>query len=250
MFFISSCSAITGTSPKQAVQLKPQSIQPQKTDAAEAIIYGLKNRNSALKTFKGTGTIKLYNKGIRQTTRLAWAGSLPDKIRIEILSLAGRPDLSIAGNGRKLYFLFHQNRKIYKKAFNADLNKLISIPVKTTEIITLLSGRIPILKYKTALFKKTPAPNTSVIILKNAEEEILEKIFLAANEKDVRRIEIFNPKGSLRYAAAFNGIRKINAYSVPTGFELSDKDAVVHISIDKYWTDIIIDQSVFTLGNE
>ncbi len=250
MFFISSCSSITGTIPKPTVQLKHQSIQSKKTDAAEAIIYGLKNRNSTLKTFKGTGTIKLYNKGIRQTTRLAWAGSLPDKIRIEILSLAGRPDLSLAGNGRKLYFLFHQNRKIHKKAFNADLDKLISISVKATDIITLLSGRIPVLKYKTALLKKTPASNTSVIILKNAEEEILEKIFLAANEKDVRRIEVFNHGGSLRYAADFNGIRKINAYSVPTGFELADKDAVVHIAIDKYWTDIIIDQSVFTLGNE
>ena len=178
---------------------------------------------------------------------MAWAGSLPDKIRMEILSAAGRPDLSIAGDGKKLYFLFHHNKKFYKKSFNTGLNKIISIPIKITDIIALLAGRIPLLEYNNASLKKDPLSDEPVIILKKGKGEIIEKIFLDAAKKNVRHIELFDSKGSIMYAAAFKGIRKIKNYNIPTGVKLSDDDAVVHINIDKYWVDIPIEQSIFAL---
>ncbi|MCD6271833.1 MAG: hypothetical protein J7K30_03050 [Deltaproteobacteria bacterium] len=166
---------------------------------------------------------------------------------MEILNAAGQPDLSIAGNGKKLYFLFHHNRKFYKKSFNAGLNKIISIPVKITDIIALLTGRIPILEYNTALLKKDPGSDMPVIILKNGKEKIIEKIVLDVAKKNVRYVELLHSKGSIIYVAAFDGIRKIKVYNIPTGFELSDDDAVVHINIDKYWVDIPVERSIFTL---
>ncbi|MCD6185485.1 MAG: hypothetical protein J7K84_06820 [Deltaproteobacteria bacterium] len=172
---------------------------------------------------------------------------------MEILSTAGQPYISIAGNGKKIYFLFHHSKKFYKKSFNADLNKIISIPVKITHIIALLTGRIPVSEYTDVLLKKNTESDVSTLILQKKNwgkksGEIVEKIFFDTKTKAVQHIEFINSKGSVVYSAAFDGIQKIKGYDIPTGFLISDNDALVHLDIDKYWTDIPIEPSIFKLN--
>lgn len=182
---------------------------------------------------------------------MAWAGLFPDKIRIEILSAAGQPQISIAGNGRKIYFLFHHNRKIYKKPFNADLNKVISIPVKITHIIALLTGRIPFLEYKTVFLKKDTGSEMSILILQKNRKKVVEKIFIGQKTEikpeTIQYLEIFDSKGSVLYKIAWDGTRRIKDYDIPTGFIISDDDAMAHLQIDQYWADVPIKQSIFEL---
>ena len=78
--------------------------------------------------------------------------------------------------------------------------------------VALLTGRIPLLEYNNASLKKDPRSDAPVIILKKGKGKIIEKIFLDAAKKNVRHIELFNSKGSIMYAAAFNGIRKISKF--------------------------------------
>ena len=177
---------------------------------------------------------------------------------MEVLSTAGQPYISIAGDGKKIYFLFHHNKKFYKKSFNADLNKIISIPVKITDIITLLSGRIPVSKYSNVLLKEDTGPDVSTLILEEKSwgliswgknnGKIREKIFFNTKTKRVKYIEFINPKGSVLYSVTFDGIQKIKGYDIPAGFVISDDDALVHLDIDKYWTDVQIEPSIFELA--
>jgi len=250
---LSSCSAIIGTTPQKPGIFEVQSPSLKKEGDAETILTFLKKTNCQLKSFKGTGTLRFYNNGINQSTRIAWAGLFPDKIRMEILSTAGQPYISIAGNGKKVYFLFHHNKKFYKKSFNADLNKIISIPVKITHIIELLSGRIPVSEYTNVfLLTKNRRSDVSTLVLEKKSwgkknGKTVEKIFFDPKTKIVQHIEFINSKGSVEYSAAFDEIQKIKDYNIPAGFLISDNDASVHLDIDKYWADVPIELSIFEL---
>ena len=147
---LSACTGITeylsGRSPEERDQ----------ANVAEArrLIASLDSQNSTLQYFKGIGKIKVWNnRRVQIDERLAWVGSKPQKISIAIL-VSGFPAVKMATDGQWFYYLEMQGEKkpVFKKvkASNANLERLISIPIYTQDIITLLAGRVPLPEHHTA----------------------------------------------------------------------------------------------------
>ena len=98
---LSACTGITATlSGKTAEELD-------KANLAEAkhLLQTLENTNSSLRNFKGIGKIKVWrNARVQFDERVAWLGSDPLKIRIEVL-ISGFPAVKLASDGQWFYFL-------------------------------------------------------------------------------------------------------------------------------------------------
>ena len=261
-FFFSACTIL---SPKGLERPKdPMSLE------AEKIISTIENQNLKLKTFKGVGNIKFRrNKKKDVAGRIAWIASAPDRIRIVLSSVSGQPMVSVASDGQWLYLNSHSSGEFYRKPATASsMKRLLTVPVKTEDMVDILAGRVPIHSYASVVLTdnrsyvynteghRVPTQNGSegsrqngyVLVLKKKWGDILEKIYLDEKKKNVQKVEMFNPSGTLAYRVEFDGMRVIEGYRIPSRLRVSNNDGSdFHLDVDRYWVDAVAPPSVFVL---
>ncbi|MEA1945847.1 MAG: hypothetical protein U9N83_00935 [Thermodesulfobacteriota bacterium] len=267
IFLFSSCSSITSRIPEKPGDLKALS------EARELISY-LKNQNLHLKTFKGVGRITFWeNEKKDLTTRVAWVGSVPDRLRIALRSVTGQPVVSFASDGQWLYLVNHTRGKFYKqRSRNSTMKRFFSIPVKSDDIVNILAGRVSVINFDSAVVIKNSPPGgrpnvTSnrhtalssqekpcahedgyILVLKRGWGNICQKIYLDANRKQVRKVENFYFDGDLKYRTEFKKMQDIEGYRVPSRLVLSTHDGFgFQLDIDRYWTGVSVSPSLFVL---
>ena len=66
------------------------------------------------------------------------------------------------------YYEARQDQPLYKKipAKDDSLKRIISIPVKTSDIIDLLAGRVPLREHHSAFLEKQDSGDGYVLVLK------------------------------------------------------------------------------------
>jgi len=267
IFLFSSCSSITSRIPEKPGDLKALS------EVGELVSY-LKNQNLHLKTFKGIGRITFWeNEKKDLTTSIAWVGSVPDRLRIALLSISGQPVVSFASDGQWLYLVNHTRGKFYKqRSGDSTMKRFFSIPVTSGDIVNILAGRIFVDKYDSAVVIKNDPPGrmrggTSscrtalsskeepfgnedgyILVLKNKWGNICERIYLDASRKQVRKVEIFYLTGNLKYRAELKGMQDIEGYRVPSSLVISTDDGSgFQLDVDKYWAGVSVSPSLFVL---
>ncbi len=248
LFLFPACGIFTAKVHKQSYDFK----HPYKSPEAENILLMLKNENDKLKTFKGIGKIKLWNKGkIQINERAAWIGASPESMRILIRNISGMPLASLSTDGKHLYFASHVDRHFYKKSLTDDgLKPIISIPIKPEEIIALLAGRVPLRKYKYAALTKNRANEGYILLLGKNRWNVIEKIYLNENKNKIYKVEVYDETGSLLYRSVFENVeaQNVKEYKVPSQLMISNDEGIVFkLLIDKYWADVSILPSMFVL---
>ncbi len=141
--------------PKQGTEIDPVSV-----------MAVLKQINSELTSFKGIGRIKIWRPEGLQSTRIVWAGDETQKMRIEILGIGGRPFSSVVYDGSRLSVSLHSEGRFYQKQTRqADLSRLISLPLTVRDAHTILAGRVPLLEDATLTMEKEPSGNQHILVL-------------------------------------------------------------------------------------
>ncbi len=261
-FFFSACTIL---SPRVSERPKdPMSLE------AEKIISTIENQNLELKTFKGVGNIKFRrNKKKDVAGRIAWIASAPDRIRIVLSSISGQPMVSVASDGQWLYLNSHSSGDFYRKPATASsMRRLLTVPVKTEDMVDILAGRVPIHSYASVVLtdnrsyvyntdghrvsttnkSEGSSQNGYVLVLKERWGDILEKIYLDGKKQNVQKVEMFNPSGTLAYRVEFDGMRVIEGYRIPSRLRVSNNDGSdFHLDVDRYWVDAVAPPSVFVL---
>jgi hypothetical protein len=267
MFFFSACSTIAPVIPGGPGDLKTLS------EAGEMVSY-LKNQNLHLKTFKGMGRITFWeNEKKDPTTRVAWAGSVPDRFRIALRSVSGQPVVSVASDGQWIYLVDHPRGKFYKEhSKDSTMKRFFSIPVTSDHIVNLLAGRVCVENYDSAtvLIDDSPGPVSGdpsscrtalsnptepcahehgyILVLKKGWGNTCQKIYLDASRKQVRKVEIFYLTGDLKYRAEFKSMQDIEGYRVPSRLVLTTDDGSgFQLDVDRYWTSVPVSPSLFVL---
>jgi hypothetical protein len=244
--FFSACSFFTG----RIVEEPPELLDTVTITEVNNLLSTIRLKNRNLKTFKGIGKITFWEEDKKSiTSGIAWVGSDPDMIRIAILNISGQPLLSIANDGQWFYFLSHTDNSFYKKRSSySNLKKAIQIPIKPVEIVSLLAGRIPLYEYHTAHIIRNKKQGY-IIILKKRSGDVIQKIYLNEDKKDVKKVELFDVNGELLYFVVIDSPQKINKYYVPLKLSVSsDNDNGFKIEVHKYWTDVSVNPSMFVLA--
>jgi len=261
-FFFSACTIL---SPRGFERPKdPMSLE------AEKIVSTIENQNLKLKTYKGVGNIKFRrNKKKDVAGRIAWMASAPDRIRIVLSSVSGHPMVSVASDGQWLYLNIHTSGEFYRKPATASsMRRLLTVPVKTEDMVDILAGRVPIHSYGSVVLTDNRSyvyntedhrvsprngsegsrQNGYVLVLKKKWGDILEKIYLDEKKKNVQKVEMFNPSGTLAYRVEFDRMQVINGYRIPSRLRVSNNDGSdFHLDVDRYWVDAVVPPSVFVL---
>ena len=76
----------------------------------------------------------------------------------------------------------------------------------------------------------------------------MEKIYLSADRKDVRRMEVFGAGGKVLYRVEFEEMQNVLGYRVPRRLGLSDDAGNgVQLDIEQFLTDVPVTSSMFVL---
>jgi hypothetical protein len=267
MFLFSSCSSITSRIPEKPGDLKASS-------EAGGLISYLKNQNFHLKTFKGVGRITFFeNEKKHFTTRVAWVGSIPDRLRMVLRSVSGQPVVSFASDGEWIYLLNHTRGKFYKRrSGNSTMKRLFSIPVESDDIVNILAGRVSVDTFDSAVViqnspsggrshvtssrhtalstQEEPCANEDgyILVLKKGRGNVCQKIYLDANKKQVLKVEKFYSTGDLKYRAEFKEMQDIKGYRVPSHLVFSTHDGSgFQLDVDRYLAGVSVLPSLFVL---
>lgn len=244
--FLTACAGITEWVIHKPVDAKRAA---ELADARElAATLGARNRN--LSSFKGTGRFKLWlQEGHVLSTRAAWVGSYPDRLRIAVLNPAGQPTASLSTDGRHLYMVSHTKGEYYKKpSANPTLQRLISIPISANDIISILTARLPIREYHTAELTADESGRGYILTLARKWRGVTEKIYLDADKRSVLQVEIFEASEKLSYRVVIQGKQHVNDFELPAKIMISDTEGNrFELDIDKYWTDVSLMPSTFVL---
>jgi len=228
---------------------RPASIPTATIDPA-SVIARLEQTNAGLTSFKGIGKIKIWKSGGLQSTRVVWAGYQTEKLRLEILGPGGIPFSSVVYDGSRLSLSLHSERRFYQKQTRrADLSRLISMPVTVHDALSILAGRVPILKNATLAIENTAPGQQYVLLLKKGWfKKRTGKIYLREDMKTVWKYELFQGKDTLLYRVEFLSRRPYGDYQLPNALLFSnDLQTRIRIDVDNIWPDAILPPSVFVL---
>jgi outer membrane lipoprotein-sorting protein len=211
----------------------------------------LVNRNEALKTFKGIGLATVRKNEKDYITRLAWAGSRPEKLRVELTGGPGLPKMGFSSDGSWLYYFNPEDSKTPVKKFsskNPSLKSFLSVPITAVDIVTFLSGRIPDYAPLTVQCRRSVDGEGDVLVLKkewwqNARQEI----YLNTARTEIRKIKAY--KGNfLEYCIEFAKMQTVKGFRVPSILTISDDDgSYFRLKIDRYWVNASISPDIFVL---
>jgi hypothetical protein len=241
------CSGL-GTSVSRPPEV---SLEPAARAQVQLVISNLSAQNRRLKNFKGLGKIRVrQNQTTRIDERIAWIASESTKINIVVL-VSGHPAIKMASDGKWFYYYEAREEKpIYKKvpASDSNLKKLTTIPIKTSDIIDLLAGRVPLREHHAALLERSDSGEGYVLVLKRRWWGVSEKIFLDETKSSVQSAEFYNRSGSLIYRAIFDKMQTIGGYQVPASLRIANGNGVaLQLVVNRYWTDVDISASMFVL---
>ena len=219
---------------------------------ARVVLAILSNQNRMLKNFKGIGKIKVrQDQKTRIDERIAWVASETTKLNIVVL-VSGHPAIKMASDGKWFYYYeAREGKPFYKKvsASDASLKQVTAIPIKISDIITLLAGRVPLREHHAALLERSASGQGYVLVLKRRWWGVTEKIFLDETKSRVRQTEFYNRSGSLVYLVRFDEMQTINGYQVPALLSITNGEGIdLQLVVSRYWADVDVSASMFVLN--
>lgn len=241
---ISACAVFR---PAREVEITPAA----KVNVVLSLLSTLKTQNDSLLNFKGIGNIQIRQNGrLQLDQRIAWIGEKPAKLFVAVL-VSGYPAVKIATNGTYLTYLEVSGQDtIFRKmpASDPSLEKLISIPISSSEVIALLAGRIPIPEFDQAALIEEESASGTVLVLKDRWWGVRQKIYYDPGLSGIRQVDVFNRPDSLKYRVEIERMQSINGFQVPQRLLLSTDDGTdCRLNIDRYWVNIDLPPDVFIL---
>jgi hypothetical protein len=220
----------------------------QTRERARRLFESALEKNPAPETFKGIGNLKINRDNQVETGRIAWMAAGNDKIRIELLTPYGQPWATFSSDGQHIYILSYTDQSFYKRSLSGSgFKEIISISVQPEEIISLLSGRPPEVKYSFISILDSGTAPGPVLVVQERWWTGHQIIYLNETADYFRSVEVYDGSGELKYKADFFH-RIENGYRVPSRLEISNGQGTgVQLEVNRHWVEVDIFPSVFIL---
>lgn len=234
-FFFSGCS-----------QIRPDALSAI-DQKASLLADRAKSFNQHITASKGTGWIKLQENAWETRFKVAWAAKFPNKIRITFL-LSGHPVETILANGETITFVSHTGEHSKRSYTSKDPNMetYIRVPVKLSEMILVLLGRLPVKKFDSSYFSPDDE-SLSTVILKRKWQRRTQSIHVDKNG-NVDGIKSEDSGEDLLYDMAIKKYKTYGVNDIPVRIEISsaqEEKLILHII--NFLSNPPIKESVFRL---
>jgi len=230
----------------------PGTVDSPGDDSAE-LVQILEHTNRTLTTNKGIGRLEFTHSGSRQRLRIAWISQLPDKIRLTVLGLDGRPLMTAATNQNGFALQDHTTGN-YQQGSLEDyrLKAALHLPLDVKSLALILAGRVPEFEYDRAVISPGRTDGERVLVLKKWWNRVGRIYFRnaasAGLQPTITRIEAFRQTGELRYQADIDATRAVGDYLVPRilAIQSGAADRIV-LDIERYWANEPVGPGTFRL---
>jgi hypothetical protein len=247
--WVAGCSTLSGGLDTRAASPEEEAAAAK----ASAVLDRLKTANAGLKSFKGIGRLTVRREGkVEIDERVAWVGSDPLRLSV-VLFASGFPAVRMASDGEWLYYQDHTDpaapvKKI--RSADPDLERILSVPIQASDIISLMCGRIPIREHRSARLLPL-ATGKGYVLLLSRIWGVHQKIFLDESMSEVRQTEIYDVSGSLVFQANFVEMQRIGGYTVPLRLVVQNtgEKALVQVVVERYWADVPVSPEMFQMAS-
>ncbi len=242
-FFIALLIAggLTGCAVKKPVT------DPAMDKKAKAKVHRARAFNNTIVSTKGTGHITLVNgRGAKKETyKMAWAAKAPNQLRLTLMT-AGLPVETIAANGKKVTFVSHTgHHQTYTTHIpDPNLNAFIGVPVRLSEMITLLLGQVPIRAFDRAWM--VPGQPGRIHTNKNVDSKIQE-LEISTDAKTVA-LRLLDRHLTLVYGMKINAWRQQQDWEIPVSVSVYDShNRRLEITLSTITPNPPVEESIFIL---
>lgn len=196
-------------------------VDPGLTEKAEAMARNAKNINRDILSSKGTGRVRIITETDTQAYKFAWAAAFPNKIRITFM-VSGLPVETVVATGSRVSFISHtgSHKPYTTQAKDPDMNEMIKVPVRLSELVALLLGRLPLKPYDAAAFSSGD-PSMKTIRLRKYWSGTRQTLFLDRDNQPAG-LDTTGPEGGLLYDLDIISVKNVDSHAIPSRIEMSD----------------------------
>ena len=209
-----------------------------------------KSFNQYIIASKGAGWARLETKTTADRFRFAWAAVSPNKIRITFL-LSGHPVETIITTGEKM-ILFSHTGKHSKYSFHSkdpEMKDYFQVPVRMSEIISVLLGRFPVKKFDDAYFSPSD-PSLSTVILKQKWKGLTQYLHFSSKGKMIS-LQSTDNTGKRLYEMMVTEYKTYDFGDIPVKIEIKDLNTrKLTLEITNFQPNPRIKDSIFRLTGQ
>lgn len=225
---------------------RPHVVMDEKGLRAARILASTDASFHNIKSFRGAGRFKmLRNK--TSSFRLAWIGSEPDRLRLEVLGPWGQPTLSLLVNGATYSVFSRQdNRLVTGDATAQNLSRIISLPMDAGDLFRILAGHPPVPPFDRARGPTETVDGRCVVSLYKGWRRLVQKIWFREDQNTVEQVEVFDGWGHLQYRIVFNDFREVGGVRLSHAMVLSDgRGPLCSLVVDKFTLGVPVPEGAF-----
>jgi outer membrane lipoprotein-sorting protein len=202
--------------------LRPET-DPQMDKKAFSLSNEVRSFNRHITASRGKGWAKLETPGKTDRYRIAWAAVYPDKIRITFL-LSGNPVETVISTGEKISFISHTGKHdLYTtESIDPDMKDYLEVPVKMSELISILVGHIPLKDFDDAYFSPSD-PSLATIVTMQKETGGLQHLKFNSEGK-LNRIESLDNFGKILYEIQILDYKIHESFVIPVKLQIKDSE--------------------------
>lgn len=196
---------------------------------------------------RGSGWIRIETASRIDKFKIAWAAMAPRKTRITFL-VSGLPVETIVATGKKVTFFSHSgdHAPYTVHSPDPDMQNYIEVPVKLSEIISVLLGRLPVTRFDDVYFSPSD-PSLSTITLTQDKKRTVQHLHLN-NKGKVIGLTTTDSSGSPVYTLSVTQYKAYDDSDVPVQIQIQDKDQKkLTLHITNFQPNPVIKESVFWL---
>ena len=201
--------------------------------------------NNHVITSKGTGLVRLETGTSHEIFKIAWAAVFPNKIRITFL-ISANPIETIISTGEKITFISHTGRhsKHSFKSKDPDMEKYIHVPIKMSEMILLLLGRLWSHSIDDTYFEPSDTSLSTIVLI--PKEQSLRYFFHFDDTKSIDRFHKEDHTGKLEFETLIKEYKTYGLDTIPGKLEIKDSsNRKLSLEITNFISNPAIKKSVF-----
>jgi outer membrane lipoprotein-sorting protein len=226
--------------------LRPKT-DPLMDQKALTLANGARSYNQDIAASRGKGWAKLETPTKTERYRIAWAAASPGKARITFL-LSGNPVETIISTGKDVHFVSHTGKhSLYtRNSENPDMEDYLEVPVRMSEIISILLGHFPLKGFDDAYFSPSDSSLT-MVITRQKDKDGLQHLNFNGHEK-ISRIQSMDIYGTPLYEILLLEYQPHESHDIPVKLRIKDNASrMLTLDITDFEPNPLIKDSVFQL---